>query len=492
MKNKIILAILILSVIALVFTGCDGNPVVPTTNFCGLAVEEEIKDIFLKLNISEDPRLCPFYEDICTCFYHVYDDLKEAIDKEIDSQEIPGLTLRSFILNALYEEELVNSCYPDFVVGEASDYFSKLADNLSNWENNFASQTTKWAILGAIQALGMPTFGIGISSLFLGIDLLEINVAMAKLAEVVRNCAFFYYLFNRSQGDSHETAWGEGIPLLWSPEKKQATENFFKSLWDKYGEAILSDNLAGFKEEQHEMLRELILQALNQPSITPIIPASIIMEEFNGSSIGDSYGIVYTNTINGQGAVFSRVKESRIEYPFSIGFPHEGTIEYLIKVYNGYRYSDYVLNDNSDCARIFDTGSQDVWYPGAIWIDVCNDGTINLGTATTYAQPECHNLKATGTDFTFNEWHTIGISFGSQGQYIMLDGNIVAANASYTESLQTCGNFTSAVNVPTVGELVSCFWVNNRHDTGFEGVIDRFRVSEKQKDWYLSKTSSSQ
>jgi len=218
----------------------------------------------------------------------------------------------------------------------------------------------------------------------------------------------------------------------------------------------------------------------------------IIMEEFNGSSIGDSYGIVYTNTINGQGAVFSRVKESRIEYPFSMGFPHEGTIEYLIKIYSGYRYSDYVLNDNSDCARIFDTGSQDVWYPGAMWIDVCNDGTINLGTATTYAQPEYHNLTATGTDFAFNEWHTIGISFGSQGQYIMLDGNIVASNASYTESLQTCGNFTSAVNVPTVGELVSCFWVNNRHDAGFEGVIDRFRVSEKQKDWYLSKTSPSQ
>lgn len=222
------------------------------------------------------------------------------------------------------------------------------------------------------------------------------------------------------------------------------------------------------------------------------ISVSIIMEEFNGSSIGDSYGIVYTNTINGQGAVFSRVKESRIEYPFSIGFPHEGTIEYLIKVYHGYRYSDYVLNDNLDCARIFDTGSQDVWYPGAIWIDVCDNGTINLGTATAWAQPESHNLKATGTDFTFNEWHTIGISFGSQGQYIMLDGNIVAANASYTETLQTCGNFTSSIDIPTVGELVSCFWVNNRHDKGFEGVIDRFRVSEEQKDWYLSETSPSQ
>ena len=218
--------------------------------------DEELQKIIIELNISS--------EDLGS---YSCDDLKEALDKEMKPQEIPGLNCRTFILNALYEEELVNSCYPAFVVGEASDYFSKLADNLSNWENNFASQTTKWAILGAIQALGMPTIGIGISSLFLTIDLLEINVAITKLAEVISNRALFYYLFNRSQGDSHETAWGEGIPLFWSSEKKQATENFFKSLWNKYGEAILSDNLAGFKVKQHNMLRELILQALSQPPI---------------------------------------------------------------------------------------------------------------------------------------------------------------------------------------------------------------------------------
>jgi hypothetical protein len=221
-----------------------------------------------------------------------------------------------------------------------------------------------------------------------------------------------------------------------------------------------------------------------------------IMEEFNGSTIGNSNGIIYTNTINGQGAVFSRVKESRIEYPFSIGFPHEGTIEYLIKVYRGYSYSNYVLNDNLGYARIFDTGSQDVAYPGAMFIDVYDNGSINLCTMTTYGQNEFHNLKATGTDFAFNEWHTIGVSFGSQGQYIMLDGNIVAEKSSYTESLQTNGNFASSIDTPkdtpTVGELVSCFWANNRYDAGFEGVIDRFRVSEKQQDWYLSNTLPSQ
>jgi len=470
----------------LLLTGCDGNPVVPTTNICD-SVDKELSKIIEELNLSDDDD---FY--YYTHFYNGCYDLKEALDKEMKPQEIPGMTYETFILNALYEEELVNKSYPACVEDSSGDSFSNLADNLSNWQENFAIQITEWAILGAAQALGMPTLRIGISSLILAKNLAEIFVKIAKLKKIFYDNALCYYLNFRDSDlpfHFHDYAWENcGIPLGWSTGKKLATENFFKSLWDKYGDAITNNNLNSFKEEQHEMLRELILQVLNQP----IIPVSIIMEEFNGSTIGNSWGITYTNTINGQGAVFSRVKESRIEYPFSIGFPHEGTIEYLIKIYNGYRYIDYVLNDNLDCARIFDTGIQDVWYPGAMWIDVCDNGRINLGTATTYGQPEYHNLEATGIDFAFNEWHTIGISFGSQGQYIMLDGNIVASNASYTESLQTCGNFTSAVNVPTVGELVSCFWVNNRHDAGFEGVIDRFRVSEKQKDWYLSNIFPSQ
>jgi len=218
--------------------------------------DNEFKEVIkVELNLSKDPNFYSYTDSI----------LKEALDKEINSQEIPGLTLGSFILNALYEEKLVEMCYPNFDDKESSLFFSKLADNLCDWQDNFASKTTKLAIQGVIQALGMPTIGIGISSLFLAIDLVQINVAMAKLAKVIHNRALFYYLFNRSQGDSHETAWGEGIPPLYD---NWQTESFFKSLWNKYGEAILSDNLAGFKEEQHEMLRGLILQALDQLYVT--------------------------------------------------------------------------------------------------------------------------------------------------------------------------------------------------------------------------------
>ena len=66
--------------------------------------QDELKKIKAELNISEDPR------------FHSYSDsdLTEAVDKEIDSQEVPGLTYGVFILNAIYEEKLVEMCYPDF------------------------------------------------------------------------------------------------------------------------------------------------------------------------------------------------------------------------------------------------------------------------------------------------------------------------------------------------------------------------------------------
>jgi hypothetical protein len=107
---------------------------------------------------------------------------------------------------------------------------------------------------------------------------------MVKLAEVVHNYALHNYLRDRYLAPlhDHESAWGDGIPLLWSPEKKQATEIFFQSVWNKYREAILSDNLGRFEEEQHEMLRELILQTLNQP---PNLPTNMIQFKSDGKTI---------------------------------------------------------------------------------------------------------------------------------------------------------------------------------------------------------------
>jgi murein DD-endopeptidase MepM/ murein hydrolase activator NlpD len=212
---------------------------------------------------------------------------------------------------------------------------------------------------------------------------------------------------------------------------------------------------------------------------------TIINDELNGSTLGNATGITYVATPNGQGAVFSRTTEGRIEYPFSKGLPHEGTIEMLIKVTKGYSYDNYSLLDDQQSAFIFNTGPSDVWYLGAMWLVVNKNGDVSLSTALT-TTPTAHTLSASNTTFRFNEWHIVSFSYGNQGQYLKVDGQLVASNPNYTETLQACGDWGNKRCEPTIGEIKSVFWGNNRYDQGFEGVLDRFRASSTQIDWLYS------
>ena len=211
---------------------------------------------------------------------------------------------------------------------------------------------------------------------------------------------------------------------------------------------------------------------------------SEIIDELNGSSFGDTYGINYVNALDGQGANFSRQTESRIEYPNNI--PSEGTLEWWIYVRSGYHYSDYKINQNQSNALIFTTAAGDVWYPGSTWFSVHSDGTLTLDMATTKYDGPKQTLSIKNTKFQFNQWHSIGISFGSQGQFIMLDGLLVASAPQNKQKLGRGGTHYESADIPTTGEMVSGFWSNNQWDSGFEGIVDRFRISNNQKDWKLS------
>ena len=221
----------------------------------------------------------------------------------------------------------------------------------------------------------------------------------------------------------------------------------------------------------------------------------LILEEFNGTvSSGIAHGITYEDSPSGMAAIFSRSQESRIQYPYFSGFPTEGTIEFWIKVDNAYNYRRGLLNDNQNCGLIFTTDIQhgDVTWPGSAWLYVCKNGDIKFHIAGEKYEPGWsveYKLKAEGTSFRFGEWNKLGVSFGREGRYIMLNGDIVASNSLQTQQLGAGGLHSSPVDHPTIGESVSGFWANNRFEGGFEGSVDRFRVSENQKDWHLSSTS---
>ena len=225
-----------------------------------------------------------------------------------------------------------------------------------------------------------------------------------------------------------------------------------------------------------------IPQPLNLKSTT--LP---VEDKLAGSTIGAASGIRWTNAIGNRGAVFSAADSSRIEYPGLI--PAEGTLEFWIKVNDGYHYDNYRFMSNQNDAMIFSSDVQggDVTWPGTTKIFVTRSGELSLWMATAKGVNHVSATEARRTKFRFGEWHAIGVSYGSNGQYIMLDGKIVASSPGRTQTFGRAGNQQSPLDVPTIGETVSHFWQHHRYEGGFDGVLAAFRVSDQQEDWQIAK-----
>lgn len=222
----------------------------------------------------------------------------------------------------------------------------------------------------------------------------------------------------------------------------------------------------------------------------PVNPGSKtlpIEDKLAGSTMGTATGVHWANAIGNRGAVFSAANSSRIEYPGFI--PSEGTLEFWIKVNSGYHYENFQFRSDQDDAMIFSSDVQggDVTWPGTTKIFVSRNGNMSLWMATVKGPNHNPATEARKTTFRFGEWHAIGVSYGSQGQSIMLDGRMVASSPRRTQTFGVAGNQQSPLDIPTVGETVSHFWQNHRYEGGFEGILAAFRVSGKQADWMLAK-----
>ncbi len=180
-------------------------------------------------------------------------------------------------------------------------------------------------------------------------------------------------------------------------------------------------------------------------------------------------------------------------YPYTqTRLPKSGTLEWLINVSSGYFYSSGKLTERASCALIFTTDIQngDVTWPGSAWLHLCNNGDIRFHIAGAKyeagGRPE-YRLEAQATAFRYGQWHRLGVSYGSEGRYIMLDGKLVALEVTMRQELGAGGTHQASIDHPTMGESVSGFWPNNQHEGGFEGTCARFRASDTQQGWCLSR-----
>ena len=221
-------------------------------------------------------------------------------------------------------------------------------------------------------------------------------------------------------------------------------------------------------------------------------PNTTILDNFSGASVGQAFGVKYVQLPGAQsserGASFSRKSDSRIEYPQ--GIPTEGTLEWWINVANGFAYHDFHLQAKQDQALIFSTDSHggDVTWPGAAKLFVSASGDVSFFIAATrYNRPAVPPIEAKGTPFRFNSWHAIGVSYGGQGEFVMVDGRVVASAIAQTQRLGAAGSHQTPLDFPTIGETVSHYWAPHRYDGGFDGTVALFRASRAQNDWYLSR-----
>ena len=254
--------------------------------------------------------------------------------------------------------------------------------------------------------------------------------------------------------------------------------NARRQVWAAVSEALVAAMIIG----AGAAVERNIPQPLNLKSTR--LP---VEDKLAGNTVGAATGVRWTNAIENRGAVFSATDSSRIEYPGLI--PAEGTLEFWIKVNDGYHYDNYRFMPNQNDAMIFSSDVQggDVTWPGTTKIFVSRNGTLSIWLATVKGPNHNPATEARNTDFRFGEWHAIGVTYGAHGQAIMLDGKIVASAPRRTQIFGAAGSQQSPLDIPTIGETVSHFWQHHRYEGGFDGVLAGFRVSAKQADWVLAK-----
>ena len=157
---------------------------------------------------------------------------------------------------------------------------------------------------------------------------------------------------------------------------------------------------------------------------------------------------------------------SFITYPQNDWIPLEGSLEFSVKIYNGSESGNM-----STSALIFNAGNTDFNNRSYILANSSGDILFRRYNGATYT-----DILAAATNFRFNEWHIISVSYGSLGTQIAVDGKIFANNTSV--------NFRLNQGITTLGQASG--FPSSDYFQGFEGLVDKFRISYSQSDFQLT------
>jgi hypothetical protein len=199
-------------------------------------------------------------------------DLVEVLRAEIDPQVTPGLTYRTYILNAIYEEELVHQAYRQF-----TPTYEPYARVMSGFLVGSTVDLPAGIAIEGIQELA-PALGLGLSTLLLVKQIHDVKQTFDQIDKETYIIALGTYFRNRYFGDSTDYAWEDPARLIGltddvskapANEKEQmlkATRAYFEDLWPKYKDYGspyygLNDDL---RRSNREGIKALLLSGLEK------------------------------------------------------------------------------------------------------------------------------------------------------------------------------------------------------------------------------------
>lgn len=167
-------------------------------------------------------------------------DLIEVLREDMDPQVAPGLTYRTYILNAIYEEELVHEAYKQ-ITPAYGIYGRTIAALLVGSPIDLSGRITTEGLQRVV-----PAAGLGLSTLLLVKQIHDIKQTFDEIEKEQYVIALGTYFRDRSTSHPEDAAWQDPARLIRSLDEVsraredererilRATRSYFEDLYLKY------------------------------------------------------------------------------------------------------------------------------------------------------------------------------------------------------------------------------------------------------------------
>jgi len=215
--------------------------------------------------------------------------IKQVLEKEIDSKNAPDLTYGVYILSILQEMDFIEWISTGQYKDEFYEEFNQIVDEKTNLRALYISTGQKivFKVIGAIQggvaekASGVPLNSIGLTS-----KVIDIGRVVFKIGQMKMYDGMWRYFDERKHNVSHQEAWEWAkVQMGWTDESQSVQRYYlgrkidagvtqlepeFQSLWDQWGKYLSAGGInKTAKDQVKKELRDVLLEVLKKEAQQP-------------------------------------------------------------------------------------------------------------------------------------------------------------------------------------------------------------------------------